>query len=168
MEVMVATVASTIVATAIFTTFSMVTKGFSSTGNYADLARDGRITLDYFARDVRQATGLVSFAATDITMAIPTNFTSSGSVSGTKSVRYYLGSTSKSNILYRVDLGKTTTVENVSALQFVPYNTSFSTSGVTAATCKLLQMNLTMRKTTIATTNSQSSVSVRALLRNKP
>jgi len=166
---LVATLAATIVAAGIFAAFSMVSRGFSSTGNYADLARDGRTTLDYFARDTRQATGLVSFASNDISMAIPTNFTSSGSVSGTKTIRYYLGSASKSNTLYRIELGKTNAVaDNVTALQFIPYNTSLSTSGVTAATCKLLQMNLTMRKNTISTTNTEQTLSLRALLRNKP
>src|SRR5436309_1111462 len=90
-ELMVATGLTAIVMLALLTSYSMTSRGFLSAGNYSDMERDARVSLDYLSRDVRGATGLTACAATDISIAVPTNFNSQGSVSGTKIVRYYCG-----------------------------------------------------------------------------
>src|ERR1044071_340928 len=89
MEMMVALALAAIVMAALLTSYSMATRGFMSAGNYYDLEQDARVALEKLARDARQATGLTAYAASDISMAVATNFASDGSVSGAKVVRYY-------------------------------------------------------------------------------
>ncbi len=167
-EFLVATALSTIVIAAVMTSYSMAVRGFVSTGNYFDLEQDARVTLEELARDARQATGLTAFAATDISLAVPTNFASDGSVTGAKIVRYYKGSGSASNVLYRVDNGTTYSLaNNVTLLQFIEFDRNQVTNGIQPSDCKLLQVNITMRKYTIANPNTEQILSARIVLRNK-
>lgn len=168
MEMMVALAASTIVIGALLTSYSMATRGFMSAGNYYDLEQDARVTLEKLARDVRQATGLTSYAASDITLAVATNFSSSGTCTGSKNVRYYKGSGSSSNKLYRLESGTTNVVaDNVSTLQFIEYDRNMVTNGIQPSDCKLLQVDITLKKYTIDNPNTEQILSARIVLRNK-
>lgn len=168
MEMMVVSALGSIVLAAFLMSYSMTTRGFTAAGNYSDLERDARITLDFLTRDARMATGLVSFASTDISLGIPTNFNSSGSITGAKTVRYYRGNGSLSNKLLRVDGGITNTMaDNVVSLRFIQYDRNLVTNGINPSDCKLLQVDLTLRKFTIDNPNTEQILSARIVLRNK-
>lgn len=124
--------------------------------------------LDLLSRDVRQASALASYAATDISLTVPTNFTSSGAVAGSKTVRYYKGSGANSNTLYRVDAGTTSTLaDSVTSLNFIAYDRNLTTNGISASDCKLLQVDITLRKYTLENPNTEQILSARIVLRNK-
>src|SRR5262245_18531859 len=91
-EALVATALASIVTIALLASYSMTTRGFSAAGNYSDMEREARLAMDNLTRDLRQGTGLTAYASSDITIAVATNFSSSGSVTGSKTVRYYRGS----------------------------------------------------------------------------
>jgi Tfp pilus assembly protein PilW len=168
MEVMVALAASTVVIAALLTSYSMTARGFVSAGNYFDLEQDARITLEKLANDARQSTGLTSFAASDITLAVATNFTSSGTCNGAKTVRYCKGSGSNNNKLYRLDTGQTNVVaDNISSLQFIAYDRNMSTNSIQPSDCKLLQVDITLKKYTLDNPNTEQILSARIVLRNK-
>jgi hypothetical protein len=165
---MVAAAAASIVTVALLTSYSMTTRGFVAAGNYSDLERDARVTLDNLCRDARQATGLTAYAAADISMAVATNFAADGTVTGSKIVRYYLGTGSTSNTLYRADAGVSQPIaENVSALRFIEYDRNLATNGILPSDCKLLQVDITLRKYTLENANTEQILSARVVLRNK-
>jgi prepilin-type N-terminal cleavage/methylation domain-containing protein len=167
-EVMVAAGIASIVTLALLTSYSMTTRGFVAAGNYSDMERDARVTMDNISRDIRQATGLVAFASNDITIAVATEFSDSGAVTNSKNVRYYKGTGNNSNYLYRVDSGLTSAVaKSVSAMRFIAYDRNMITNGITPADTKLLQVDLTLRKYTIDNPNTEQILSARVVLRNK-
>lgn len=168
MEGLVAMAIASVVMLALLTSYSMTTRGFAAAGNYSDMERDARVTMDNITRDIRQATGLVSFASSDITIAVATNFSSSGGVTGSKDVRYFQGSGANSNLLYRVEGGSTNQMaNNVSALTFIEYDRNLVTNGISPSDCKMLQVDLTLRKYTIDNPNTEQILSARVVLRNK-
>ena len=167
-ESLVAAAAACIVLLALMTAYSMTTRGFAAAGNYSDMERDARMTLDNLTRDARLSTGLTAYASTDISLAVVTNFAADGTVAGSKVVRYYRGLGANSNYLYRVDGGQTYTIaNNVTALQFIEYDRNLATNGIQPWDCKLLQVDITMRKFTLETPNSEEILSARVVLRNK-
>ncbi len=168
LEMMIASGAASIVLLALFTSYSMTTRGFVSTGNYFDMEQSARQTLEFLGRDARQATGLTAFASTDISMGIPTNFNANGTISGAKTVRYYQGTGADSNKLFRVDCGATSIVAyDVSSVQFIEYDRNLVSSGISPSDCKLLQVNVTLRKYTINNPNTEQILSARVVMRNK-
>ena len=167
-ESLVAVAAACIVLMALMTAYSMTTRGFAAAGNYSDMERDARMTLDSLTRDARLATGLTAYASSDISLAVVTNFAADGTVTGAKVVRYYRGLGANSNHLYRVEGGQTYTIaNNVTALQFIEYDRNLATNGIQPSDCKLLQVDITMRKFTLETPNSEEILSARVVLRNK-
>ena len=168
MEILFAMAFAAIVLAALMSSYSMTTRGFVAAGNYSDMERSARITLDYLTRDARQSTGLTAYAANDISLAVATNFSSNGTVTGSKIVRYYRGSGANSNLLYRVDDGSTRVMaSDVSALRFIPFDRNLQTNGIQPSDCKLLQVNMTLRKYTISNPNTEEILSARVVLRNK-
>src|SRR5438128_433233 len=99
-ETLVATATAVFVVLAVMTAFSMTSRGFASAGNYSDMQRDARVTLDDLTRDARQATALTAFDSSDISIAVATDFSADGSVTGSKIVRYFRGLGANSNFLY--------------------------------------------------------------------
>lgn len=169
METLVATALASLATVALLTTYSMTTRGFVAAGNYSDMERDARMTMDFITRDLRQGTGLTAFASSDITIAVATNFASNGAVTGSKEVRYYKGSGAESNMLYRVEGGTTTNTmaPSVSSIRFIAYDRNLVTNGIAPSDCKLLQVDLTLRKYTIDNPNTEQILSARVVLRNK-
>lgn len=167
-EIAVSSALSSVLVLAILMSYSMTTRGFTAAGNYSDLERDARVTLDNLSRDARIATGLVSYAASDISLAVPTNFSTSGAITGSKTVRYYRGSGANTNRLYRLDVGKTNVIaDNVTSVNFIAYDRNLSTNGISASDCKLLQVDITLRKYTLENPNTEQILSARIVLRNK-
>ena len=68
-EMTVAMFAGSMILTAIVTTTVFVSKSFIAIGNYTDLGKASRITLDTMSRDIRDAAALVSYATNAITLA---------------------------------------------------------------------------------------------------
>lgn len=168
MEMMMALAAGGVLLVAVMASYSMASRGFVSAGNYFDLEQDARITLEKLARDARQATGLTAYAPSDISLAVATNFSASGTVTGTKIVRYYQGLGANSNYLYRVDGASTNTIaSNVTSLQFIEYDRNLVTNGIQPSDCKLLQVDITLRKYTLENPNTEQILSARIVLRNK-
>lgn len=167
-ESLAAVAAGAIVLLALMTAHSMAARGFAAAGNYSDMERDARMTLDSLARDARQATGLTAYAATDISLAVATAIAADGTITGSKIVRYFRGLGANSNFLYRVDEGCTDVIaDSVAALQFIEYDRNLATNGIQPSDCKLLQVDITLRKFTLETSNSEQILSARMVLRNK-
>jgi hypothetical protein len=167
-ETLLAAASAMVVVVAVMMAYSMTTRGFAAAGNYSDMERDARLTLDTLGRDARQATGLTAFAASDVSLAVATDFAANGSVAGSKIVRYFRGLGVNSNLLYRADNGQTNAIaHSVSSLRFIEYDRNLVTNGIQPSDCKLLQIDITMRKYTLETPNSEQILSARVMLRNK-
>jgi len=57
--------------------------------------------------------------------------------------------------------------DNVVTLQFIEYDRNLITNGINPSDCKLLQIDLTLRKFTIDNPNTEQILSARIVLRNK-
>ena len=167
-EALVATALASIVTIALLASYSMTTRGFSAAGNYSDMEREARLTLDNLTRDLRQGTGLTAFASSDITIAVATNFSSSGAVTGAKTVRYYRGSGANTNYLYRADGSVTGRMaSSVYSINFIAYDRNLNTNSIQPSDTKLVQVDLTLKKFTIDNPNTEQILSARVVLRNK-
>jgi len=67
-ELMVAIAVGAVVLGAVLVTFIFVAKNFVIVGNYHDLDKDSRHTLDVLTRDIRSISNVTSFAANEINM----------------------------------------------------------------------------------------------------
>jgi hypothetical protein len=56
---------------------------------------------------------------------------------------------------------------NVAVLTFIEYDRNLVTNGISPSDCKLLQVDLTLRKYTISNPNTEQILSARVVLRNK-
>jgi Tfp pilus assembly protein PilW len=65
-ELMVATSISVFVLATVMVSFVVISRSFSALGNYADLDRQSRNTLDVMARDIRQTGGLTNWTSTNL------------------------------------------------------------------------------------------------------
>jgi Tfp pilus assembly protein PilW len=70
-EIMVTTLIASLVLTIIATLTIFATRSVLAMTNYTELDQDSRNTLDILTRDIRQASGLVSFAANRIVIRFP-------------------------------------------------------------------------------------------------
>ena len=65
-EMTVATSVSVFVLATLMVSFVVLSRSFSALGNYTDLDRQSRNTLDVMARDIRQAGGLTNWTSTSL------------------------------------------------------------------------------------------------------
>lgn len=65
-EILVATSISAFVLAAVMVSFVVLCRSFNAIGNYADLDRQSRNTLDVMARDIRQTGGLTKWTSTNL------------------------------------------------------------------------------------------------------
>jgi prepilin-type N-terminal cleavage/methylation domain-containing protein len=65
-EVMVASSISVLVLATVMVSFVVISRSFNALGNYADLDRQSRNTLDVMARDIRQTGGLTNWTSTTL------------------------------------------------------------------------------------------------------
>src|ERR1043166_3006318 len=77
-ELMVCSAITTIILAGVVTCYLSSIKGFRAIANYAEIHGDGRIAVDYFARDVRSTSAITTYATTNLTITIPTAFNSFG------------------------------------------------------------------------------------------
>ena len=112
------------------------------------------------------AVDLTNIGTNTLTVVLPTGFDDSGSITGTREVKYLLSGTS----LVRQDLTANQTqtlASNVSTLSFTMYNRLGQTTTQTA-TCKGCQVDIRLLKTLIGTQQTEDFLSARLMLRNKP
>ena len=165
-ELMVASALALIVLLAVLTTFIVVMGSFKRAANYGQIHREGRWAVDLLSKDLRMAVDLTNIGTNTLTVVLPTGFDDSGSITGTREVKYLLSGTS----LVRQDLTANQTqtlASNVSTLSFTMYNRLGQTTTQTA-TCKGCQVDIRLLKTLIGTQQTEDFLSARLMLRNKP
>src|SRR5438093_4033660 len=87
-ELNVAMAIGAFILAGVVSTYLVCVKGFRAIANYAEIHKGGREAVNYFAKDMRAVYAISSFNSSALTVTIPTNFTSTGSVNGTKTVTY--------------------------------------------------------------------------------
>src|SRR5277367_4994027 len=65
-ELMVATSIGVFVLATVMVSFVVMSRSFNAIGNYADLDRQSRNTLEVMARDIRQTGGLTNWTSTNL------------------------------------------------------------------------------------------------------
>ena len=163
-EMMMATAISAIVMTAVVSTYILSLKGFRAIENYAVIHADGRRAIDFFGRDMRAVSAISSFGASNMTVTIPTAFSTSGSVISNKTVSY---SMSKGGLVRAdSDLGTSLLATNIYQLTFSLYDRVGSNTAV-LANAKGVQVDIKLRKYVISQIQSEDYLSARLDMRNK-
>jgi Tfp pilus assembly protein PilW len=164
----------TMILAATVSTYLICIKGFCAIGNYAEIHRGGREAVNYFAKDTRAVYGISSFSDSTLTLTIPTNFTNSGSVSGSKTVTYTytqdIGNGQTNGWLKRYDssTGNTSMLAtNIYYLHYTMYDHIGSNTTLTTV-AKSIAVEIKFRKYTISQIQSEDYISARMDMRNKP
>ena len=158
----------------VVSTYLMCVKSFQAVANYAEIHKGGREAVNYFAKDMRAVYAISSFNNSTLTVTIPTNFTSTGSVNGTKTVTYtYTQSISNAETngwlkRYDSNTGVTSTLaSNIYFLQYSLYDHVGSTTALTSV-AKSIAVEIKLRKSIISQIQSEDYISARMDMRNKP
>jgi Tfp pilus assembly protein PilW len=165
-ETLVASAIGALVLVGVMTTYIMSIKGFTAISNYRQIHGDGRLAVSYFARDIRGVSSISSFAnPSNITVAIPTAFNSSGTVISNKTVSYTTSGGKFSR--YDSSTGKTDLLaSNIKGLTFTLYDNLGNSNGVTTSTAKGIQLDIKLRKTVMSQVQSEDFLSARYDMRN--
>ncbi len=166
-EMLMATAIGAVVMAGIMTTYVFSVKSFAAASNYGEIQRDARSAVDLFTRDMRGVSSISSYSATNITVAIPTVFSSSGGITSNKTVSYWLSQ----KALYRYELNNgsaTTTMvaTNVDQMTLTLYDSSGNTTTSTNS-AKGILIDLDFAARVIGKTQSLDYVSARVEMRNK-
>ncbi len=164
-EVMIAATIGSFIMAAIVTTYIFSLKGFRAIENYQEIHSDGRIAIDFFARDMRAAYDITSYNSSNIVVKIPTAFSYQGIVTSDKTVTYAVTGAK----LYRTDTGTGKTslmANNINQLTFTLYDrVGSNTTLLTVA--KGVQVELKLRKTVMSQVQTEDYLSGRIEMRNK-
>jgi len=167
-EMMVTGAIVSLILLAVLSTFVFCLKAFRAVANYVEIHAEGRMAVDLFARDMRAAGSITSYAASDVTVLVPTNFTAAGSWNGTKTVRWYRSGSG----LYRDETvgGLTTSTRLANNITNVTFNlfTKLGSNTVNTSVAKGIQVELELRKYVLHTIQSEDYLSARLDMRNKP
>ena len=165
-EIMVASAIGAAIMGAVLTTYIFVVKGFQTAANYSEVHAAGRLSVDYFAKDVRSVYTVTSCTSTSLVVGIPTAFNSVGSVISNKTVTY-----SYSNgALNRTDSSTGFTdmmATNIYQLTFSLYDHLGSNTAVLAS-AKGVQLDIKLRKYVQSKIQSEDYLSARIDMRNVP
>ncbi len=165
-EVMVALALGTIIMVGLLSTYILSVKGFKAMADYTVIHAEGRHALDLFASDVRVATGITSTTTTNVVLNLPTAFDSSGVATGSNSITH----TFQNSWWTRTDGNAGTTKilsRDVTNLTFSMYDSRGSNTA-TAASAYEIQAKLQLVQYFGSKTQSETQVSSRMKLRNKP
>ena len=165
-ELMMSTSIGLLVLAGSVTTFLQLNRSFTAVSNYSDIHSDGRRAVDWFAKDMRGVSAITSFGTANFTVVIPTNFNTSGSVTGSKTVRY----TYNSGALYRYDssTGQTSQLAtNIYYLSYALYDHVGNSTTITN-TAKSVQVDVKLRKFIGSQSQTEEYLSGRYDMRNKP
>jgi prepilin-type N-terminal cleavage/methylation domain-containing protein len=166
-EVMFTSACAAIILTAVLSTFFFLLRAFAATSNNNEIHRRLGKTLAQFSKDMREANNVGSLTSTYLQVTVPTNFTNSGTVSGTKTITYSYNNSA----LYRTDslLGTPSLqAANVYSLTFSLYdanNVLLAPNVLSGA--KSVQLNLDLRTNVLGKVNEEIR-STRVLMRNIP
>lgn len=165
-EVLMASAVGAIVMGGIVTTYIISLRGFRAISNYTEIHADGRYAMDKFARDMRAVNDIASFTASSyIRVTIPTNFTSSGAVSGVKTITYSYSSGS----LYRTDSsggGMVMLTTNILSFALNLFDKAGNTTTVTSS-ARGIQLDMTLRKRVVSQQQTEDFLTARLIMRNK-
>jgi len=165
-EIMVAAAISVIILAGVLTTYILSLRGFAAMANYDKLHSDGRIAVNYFAKDMRAVTNITSYSSSsNITVTVPTAFDTSGNVTASKTVQYYVSG----GALYRNDSSTQKTdmlATNINTVAFTLYDLNGNTSSVTAASAKGVEMDINLRTSIGSVIQSEDFLSARYSMRN--
>ena len=161
-EIMVATAIGSMILTGVATTYIMSLRGFAAMANYNQIHGDGRIAVNYFAKDMRAVTNILYFPnPSNITVVVPIGFSTSGAVTNSASITY----STSDGALYRYDsrTGNTDMLAtNISLIAFTLYDLTgkLITNGV-ASTAKGIQVDIHLRKTIGSQAQTEDYLSAR-------
>jgi prepilin-type N-terminal cleavage/methylation domain-containing protein len=165
-EISVSSAIVLILLAGILTTYLQLTRSFRAVSNYGNIHADGRRAVDWFAKDMRGVYAINTYSLSNLTVAIPTNFNTSGSVTGTKTVRY-----TYSNGAYRrydSATGQTVTLAtNIYQLSYTLYDRLGSNTTL-LGTAKSIQLDIKLRKFVNNQQQTEEYLSARYDMRNKP
>jgi Tfp pilus assembly protein PilW len=163
-ELMVATSISVFVLATVMVSFVVMSRSFNAIGNYADLDKQSRNTLDVMARDIRQTGGLTNWTSTNLAFTnldgnalVYSYNTNSGVLTFTN------GSTGQAGVLL-----SNCTALTFSIFQRTPTNGPVSFCAASnAISAKGITMSFTcMRTNYLGLMDSESSQSASIVMRN--
>ncbi len=166
METLIAATIGSLILGAVMTTYVFAMKSFRAISNYVEIHSEGRMAIDLFARDVRAVSNIQSFSTNSITLTVPTSFSSSGSVTGSKTIAYEL----KGSEFWRTDVTAGTErklASNVKTIKLSLYDKLGNPTTV-LNTAKGIQVEIKLQKKVISQIQSEDYLSARLDMRNKP
>ena len=167
LEIMIAAAIGAMILAGIATAYVLSLRGFVAMANYYQIHGDGRIAVNYFAKDMRAVTNIVYYPnVSNITVAVPVAFSASGAVTESASIAY----STSGGALYRYDsrTGYTDMLAtNISLLAFTLYDLTgrLITNGV-LSTAKGIQVDIHLRKTVGSQVQTEEYLSARFDMRN--
>jgi len=165
-EISIASTIALMVLAGVLTTFIQLSRSFYAISNYAKIHKDGRRAVDYFSKDMRGVVGITAYSVTNLATTIPTNFASSGVVTGSKTVRY----TYSKGAYYRYDSATGFTDMLATNVYFLAYTLYDHVGNVTTLTnvAKSIQVDIKLRKYINKISETEEFLSGRYDMRNKP
>ncbi len=150
----------------VLSTYLHLTRSFFAISNYTQIHADGRTAVDWFAKDMRCASGITSYSAANLTVVIPTNFNATGRILGYKTVSYTYANGAYRR--YDSSTGSTSLLAtNVFQLTYTLYDHVGNPTALTN-NAKSLQVDVKLRKYINNQTQTEEYLSGRYDLRNKP
>lgn len=164
-EGMVASCIALFILTGVLTTYIQLTKNLTAVSNYTQIHSDGRIAVEWFAKDIRAVNGISSYSSNNLTVLIPTNFSSSGVILGTKSVQYAYSNGALTR--YDSSTGRTDLLAtNIYQLTYYLYDHAGNITTLTN-NAKSVQVDIKLRKYVGSQIQSEDFLSGRYVMRNK-
>ena len=168
LELMMVLACSSIILAGILTSYIYLIRGFSAVANYTDIHQQAGYAVAIFTKDMREVSNVGSCTPTYLQVTVPTNFTASGTVAGSKTITYAF----TSNALWRTDSsggGQKIQAASVSNAVFTLYGTNgVALATNTVAGAKGVQMDLVLCKYIGNQANSEEFRSARVCMRNTP
>lgn len=174
-ELKVSTAIGAFILAGALSSYLVSVKGLRAVSNYSEIHRSAREAVNNFAKDMRSVYGITTFSSNStLSVTIPTNFTSSGSVNGTKTVTYtYTRTISNGRTngwVKRFDssTGVTSTLAtNVYFLEYRLYD-HLGTNTTLVNSAKSVSVEMKLNKFVIGAVQTEAYISARMDMRNKP
>jgi len=161
-----ATAIGAFVLAGVSTTYIMSQRGLAAMANYGRIHSDARIAMEYFARDMRGVTNIISFAnSSNITVSIATGFNATGAITNTATVTY----STSGGALSRYDsrTGATDTLaSHITQLTFTLYDLAGNTNSVALSNAKGIQCDMKLGMSLGSWNQSEDYLSARYDMRN--
>lgn len=165
-EILVATAVGAIILVGVMTTYIMSVRSFAYIANYDQMHMNGRLAVEYFAKDMRSVTNIVSFPnSSNITVIIPTGFNATGGVTNSATVTY----STSAGAFYRYDsrTGNTDKLAaNINSINLTLYDLAGNSNSVTLANAKGIQLDMHLMTYVGSKTQSEDILSARYDMRN--